>query len=333
MNEQLSGVFAPVVTPFWGDELRLDWLRENLQNLAKTDLKGYLALGSNGEFRSLSEGEQLQVLEVFAEEKADKVVMVGTACESTKLTMEKTRRAAEMGFPYASILTPNYFARQMNDEVFKGYYKRIADSSSVPILLYNAPGFTGGVTLSAECVVALAEHQNIVGIKDSSSAGPGGLLAYLARGKPLDGDGQLARDKQLDRDKHLAGGVRLDRDGRLGRTIDFAVLAGSANFFYPSLIQGAVGGVLSLANSLPSTCCELYRLYRDGSYNEALELHRKILRINRAVSGRFGVAGVKAAMDIAGMKGGEPRHPLRPLSEADRDSMKSIIEQLGDNVG
>ncbi len=297
MNEQLSGVFAPVVTPFWGDELRLDWLRENLQNLAKTELKGYLALGSNGEVRSLSEGEQLQVLEVFAEEKGDKVVMVGTACESTKLTVEKTRRAAEMGFPYASILTPSYFARQMSDEVFQGYYKRIADSSAVPILLYNAPGFTGGVTLSAGCVLALAGHQNIVGIKDSSSAGPGGLLAHL------------------------------------DRTIDFAVLAGSANFFYPSLIQGAVGGVLSLANSLPSTCCELYRLYREGSYDEALELHRKILRINRAASGRFGVAGVKAAMDVAGMKGGEPRHPLLPLAEADRASIRSIIEQLGVDVG
>ncbi len=297
MNEQLSGVFAPVVTPFQNDELRLDWLRENLQNLAKTGLKGYLALGSNGEFRSLSEGEQLQVLEIFAEEKGDKVVLVGTACESTKLTVEKTRRAAEMGFPYASILTPNYFARQMNDEVFKGYYTRIADSSAVPILLYNAPGFTGGVTLSTGCVLALAGHENIVGIKDSSPAGPGGLLAHL------------------------------------NRTIDFSVLAGSANFFYPSLIQGAVGGVLSLANSLPSTCCELYRLYREGSYDEALELHRKILRINRSVSGRFGVAGVKAAMDIAGMKGGEPRHPLRPLSEADRDSIRSTIEQLGDDVG
>ena len=321
MNEQLSGVFAPVVTPFQNDELRLEWLRENLQNLAKTGLKGYLALGSNGEFRSLSEGEQLQVLEIFAEEKGDKVVLVGTACESTKLTVEKTRRAAEMGFPYASILTPNYFARQMNDEVFKGYYTRIADSSAVPILLYNAPGFTGGVTLSTGCVLALAGHENIVGIKDSSPAGPGGLLAHLARGKPLDGDGRLARGKPL------------DGDGRLDRTIDFSVLAGSANFFYPSLIQGAVGGVLSLANSLPSTCCELYRLYREGSYDEALELHRKILRINRSVSGRFGVAGVKAAMDIAGMKGGEPRHPLRPLSEADRDSIRSTIEQLGDDVG
>jgi 4-hydroxy-2-oxoglutarate aldolase len=303
MNEQISGVFAPVVTPFLGDELRLDWLRENLQNLAKTGLKGYLALGSNGEFRSLSEGEQLQVLEVFAEEKGDKVVMVGTASESTKLTVERTRRAAKMGFSYASILTPNYFARQMNDEVFKGYYRRIADSAPIPILLYNAPGFTGGVNLSVECVVDLAGHPYIAGIKDSSPPGPGGLLAHLNK------------DKQLD------------------RAIDFSVLAGSANFFYPSLIQGATGGVLSLANPLPSTCCKLHRLYRKGSYDEALELHRKILQINRAVSGRFGVAGVKAAMDIAGMKGGEPRHPLRPLSVGQRDSIRSIVEQMEVKLG
>jgi 4-hydroxy-2-oxoglutarate aldolase len=296
-RERLSGVFAPVVTPFDGDEVRLDWLGSNLSKLAQTELRGYLALGSNGEFRSLTESEEMKVLEVFAAQKADKVVMVGTACESTRQTIEKTKRAAEMGFPFASILTPHYFARQMNDEIFSGYYRRIADSSPIPILLYNAPGFAGGVSLSAGCVLALAEHGNIVGIKDSSQAGPGGLLAEL------------------------------------GRSCEFCVLAGSANFFYPSLLLGAVGGVLSLANSLPGLCCELYRLYLEGSYERALELNRGIVRINRAVSGRFGVAGVKAAMDIAGFQGGEPRHPLKSLSEAERESVRNTIEQQGVKVG
>jgi 4-hydroxy-2-oxoglutarate aldolase len=297
MSDDFAGVFAPVVTPFLSDELRLDWLKQNLQQLARTGLKGYLALGSNGENRSLSEEEQLQVLEVFAEEKADRVVMVGIAAESTKLAVGKARRAAEMGFPYASLLTPSYFSRQMNDQVFKAYYTRVAESSPIPILLYNAPGFAGGISLSAGCVLALAEHPNIAGIKDSTPAGPGGLLAQL------------------------------------GDRSDFAVLAGSANFFYPSLVLGAVGGVLSLANSLPSLCCRLYRLYTEGSYDEALELHRTILRINRATSGRFGVAGVKAAVDLAGMMGGEPRHPLRPLTESERDSIRSVIEELEVEVG
>ena len=113
-KEKLSGVFAPVVTPFRSDEIALEELRFNLQKLNATDLAGYLALGSNGEFRSLTDKEQIQVLEVFAAERGDKVVMVGTGCESTKQTIEKSKLACEMGFDYVSILTPCYFPRQID---------------------------------------------------------------------------------------------------------------------------------------------------------------------------------------------------------------------------
>jgi len=289
IKQKLSGVFAPVVTPFKDDKLKLESLRENLQKLNNTDLSGYFALGSNGEFRSMSDEEQINVLEIFAQEKGKKVVMAGTACESTKQTIEKTKKVAEMGFDFASILTPCYFAKKMNDEVLTEYYMRIADSSSIPILIYNAPGFASGVQVSPKAVRELAQHENIVGMKDSSPAGP---------------------------NKYL---------GQLNTAQEFYVLAGSANFFYPSLHLGATGGILSLANALPVPCCKLYQLFLEGTYDKAQELHFRLQRLNVAVSGTYGIAGVKGAMDVTGFKGGEPRHPLMQITETEKDEIRKII--------
>ena len=288
-QKKLLGVFAPVVTPFSSDELALDDLRFNLQKLNKTHLTGYLALGSNGEFRSLTDKEQVRILEVFAEEKGDKVIMVGTGCESTKQTIEKSKLVCKMGFDYVSVLTPCYFAKQIDGAVLKSHYERIADSIDVPVLLYNAPGFTGGVRIPAQTIVQLSQHPNIAGMKDSSPEGPAKLFACL---DPAE---------------------------------DFHVLAGSANFFYPCLHLGAAGGVISLANTLPDSCCDLYRLFKEGKYDEASSLHFKLSRLNQVVSGAWGVAGVKAAMHIMGFKGGQPRGPLGAVTN---DAVEEIRRQI-----
>jgi len=288
-QKKLLGVFAPVVTPFSSDELALDDLRFNLQKLNKTHLTGYLALGSNGEFRSLTDKEQVRILEVFAEEKGDKVIMVGTGCESTKQTIEKSKLVCKMGFDYVSVLTPCYFAKQIDGAVLKSHYERIADSIDVPVLLYNAPGFTGGVRIPAQTIVQLSQHPNIAGMKDSSPEGPAKLLACL---DPAE---------------------------------DFHVLAGSANFFYPCLHLGAAGGVISLANTLPDSCCDLYRLFKEGKYDEARTLHFRLSWLNQAVSGAWGVAGVKAAMNIMGFRGGQPRGPLRAVTN---DAVEEIKRQI-----
>ena len=291
-KKKLSGVFAPVVTPFRSDEPALDDLRYNLKKLRETELTGYLALGSNGEFRSLSDKEQIQVLEVFAEEKDDKVVMVGTGCESSRQTIEKSKLVCEMGFDYVSVLTPCYFAKQIDGVTLKNHYERIADSIDIPVLLYNAPGFTGSVRIPIQTVLDVSRHPNIVGMKDSSPEGPARLLARLDFGE------------------------------------DFHVLAGSANFFYPSLHLGATGGVISLANALPEPCCELYRLFIEGKYDQARELHCKLARLNQAISGTWGVAGAKIAMDLTGFKGGQPRHPLKTVpNEAVKEIKRQIVSE------
>ncbi len=291
-KKKLSGIFAPVVTPFRSDEVALDDLRFNLKKLNQTELTGYLALGSNGEFRSLTDAEQIKILEVFAEEKGDKVVMVGTGCESTKQTIEKSKLVCEMGFDYASVLTPSYFPKQIDGAALRRHYERIADSIDIPLLLYNAPGFTG-MRIPPQTILELARHPNIVGMKDSSPEGPAKLLA------------------------------------RLDPAEDFHVLAGSANFTYPGLHLGASGGVVSIANYLPRPCSYLYQLFIEGRFNEARELHERISRLNQAVSGPWGVPGVKAAMNITGFRGGQPRYPLIPVSGDDARNIKQQMINEG----
>jgi len=292
-KKKLSGVFAPVVTPFSSDEISIDDLRFNLRKLNETDLTGYLALGSNGEFKSLSDREQIRILEIFAEEKGNKVVMVGTGCESTRQTIEKSKLAFEMGFDYVSLLTPHYFPGQIDGAVLQGYYERVADSVDIPVLLYNAPGFTGGVKIPTRTVVELSRHPNIVGMKDSSPTGPAQFLAHL---DPAE---------------------------------EFHVLAGSANFLYPSLHLGAPGGVISLANILPDPCCDLYRLFKRDRYDEAKELHSRLVRLNQAISGLWGVAGVKAAMNMTGFKAGQPRHPLKAVADEAAELIRQQIVNEG----
>ncbi len=290
---QLSGVFAPVVTPFSSDEIAIEDLRHNLRILGQSGLSGYLALGSNGEYKSLTEEEQDRVLKVFAEEKAGKTVMVGCGCESTVQTIARCRRAAEFGFEFASVLTPSYFPKRMDGPTLAAFFTRIADESPIPVLLYNAPGFAGGVQIPLKTVVELSRHPNIVGVKDSSSAGPTGMLTAL------------------------------DPDE------DFHVLAGSIGFFYPTLHLGAVGGIVSLANALPSPCCELYECFCAGAFDRARELHDTLSRLNRAVSGSAGVAGVKAAMDVTGFRGREPRHPLTSLGTDAISAIRAAIQAEG----
>lgn len=277
-KQKLSGVFAPVTTPFANDAVDVEALAFNLSKLRRTDLTGFLALGSTGEARSLTDEERMLVLKVFAEEKGDKVVMVGTGCESTWETIEKSHMAAQMGFDYVSVLTPHYFARQLDGPALLRHYERIAEEVAVPVLLYNAPQFAGGVQIPPDTVIELSRHINIVGIKDSSPAGPGQFMA------------------DLDPEE------------------DFSVLAGSPNFFYSSLHLGATGGVLSLANVVPNRCAELYDLFMQGNYEGARELSNLLIRLNQVISGTWGVAGVKTAMDLIGLKGGRPREPLMPIT-------------------
>jgi len=277
-KEKLSGVFAPVVTPFENNEIRCDWLTDNLKKMNQTGIAGYLALGSNGEFMSLSDDEQLKVLELFATNKGTKTVMVGAARESVKETVRFILNISGLGFDFVSVLPPHYFAKNVTDAVIEKYYLEVADQSPLPVLIYNAPGFASGVNIKPAVVAKLARHKNIVGMKDSS---PSGIVSYIA----------ATRENP-----------------------EFSILAGSADFFYTALIYGGCGGIISAANYVPGLTQELYEAFVAQDSVRAKELHFKIFNINQAVSGKHGVAGVKAAMNSLGFHGGEPRSPLIALN-------------------
>jgi len=291
-REKLSGVFAPITTPF--DEegnLLLDKLSSNIQKLNESRLRGYLVLGTNGEFKSLSEAERRKVLETVIKVSAkDKVIMAGTGRESTERSMIDTKEAAGMGIHFASLIAPSFFAKKMTDPVLLRHFRSIADASPVPVLLYNNPE-VAVVTFSTGLIGEISKHPNIVGMKDSSK---GNFASYL-----------------------LAAGS------------DFNLLAGSATFFLEALVMGGIGGVLSIANFAPEACCRVYDLWTAGKFEEARAEQYKLMTLNQKISGRFGIAGVKTAMDFFGFYGGPPRSPLLPLTAEENGKLQQDLAATG----
>jgi len=283
------GVFAPITTPFdEKGEVAYEKLLENMRFYAKSGLKGYLALGSNGENKSLTNSEKEKVLDTIIKNKGShQVVMAGCIFESTKETVEFAKIAQGLGADFITLLPPSYFKKEMTDPVLLRYFTDVAGSLTTPCLVYNAPQFSGGTTLSVNLVKDLARHPNIVGVKDSST---GNIESFLFAVRDI-----------------------------------FNVMPGSANFFMNGLIMGSPGGVVSLANVFPEITCKLYELIIKKQYEEAFKLNEKVIQLNKTVSGTGGVAAVKYAMDLAGLYGGNPRLPLLPLSD---DVKKKIEDYL-----
>jgi 4-hydroxy-2-oxoglutarate aldolase len=292
LKAKMAGVFAPISTPFAEDEaLDLDALRFNLERYAAAGLLGYLALGSNGENRSLTEEEKLAVLGTIVRGKGPgQVVMAGATYDAQRDTERFLRQAADLGADFGLVLSPGYFRKQMTDEVLFRYFSTVADTSPLPILLYNAPGFCG-VTLSPALVGRLAAHPNIAGMKDSASSGVENFL-------PFESD-------------------------------SFHVLAGSANFLLAAMLGGSPGGTVSLANSFPAMAMDLFRCGQARDEVRGVPLQDRVTRINKTISGQYGVSGVKAAMNLAGYRGGVPRRPLLPLTQEQVDAMRRTFEQEG----
>ena len=294
IKEKLSGIYPPIMTPFEDQKVAYERLAENIQKYNSTALRGYMPVGSNGEFRSLTDEESLKIIETVANNKAaDKVLMACTQRESAYATIEFTKKAADNGIEFASVLTPHYFAKRMNDEALIKYFIEIADNSPVPVLLYNSPGYAGGVAVSVDAVGLLSAHPNIVGMKDGTKERMSAYIDILPKGA------------------------------------EFYILAGTISKFYTGLLDGGIGGVLSMANYLPELCCQLYQLYLDGNTEEGMLMHDRLCDLNKKLGGKYGVAGVKGAMDLLGYYGGDPRIPLLPLTKEERAELKDNMAQEG----
>lgn len=291
---EIRGVIPPVITPFTetGD-VSYPALVANLKRWNETALAGYLILGSNSEFVYLSEAEKIRVLEVArAHIPANKVMIAGTGCEATEATISLTRKAAALGADFAMVVTPGYYKPQMRPRNLIAHYRHVADASPIPVFLYNVPQFTG-VILDPPTVGQLAEHGNIVGMKDS--AGNVAVFAQYVRHAPP----------------------------------DFLLFVGSAPVFLPALSLGAHGGILAVANCAPEACCTLYSLFQEGKLHEAREQQFKLFPAIEAVTSRFGIGGLKVAMDMLGYEGGWPRPPLLPPTDEERLQIRQALEQAG----
>lgn len=286
----LRGVFTPIVTSF--DEhgqVAHHKIEFNLGKWNQTGLSGYIVLGSNGENVYLNEREKVDVLKTARQAiPREKLMIAGTSCESTVNTIALTEKAAGTGADAAIIINPSYYKSQMTTPVLVNHYRVIADASPIPIVIYNLPPATG-IDLSADLLVELSQHPNIIGVKDTSGNMP-----------------------------------------KMGETIrradpSFQVLAGSSNFFYPSLAIGVTGGILALANVAPDESVELFSLFNAGEIEKGRDLHLRMLPVNLAITSRFGVGGLKAALDMVGFYGGSPRLPLLPLDNERRQEMQNIL--------
>lgn len=293
IRNKLSGVFAPITTPFTANgDVDYKGLEKNMEFYAKSGIKGYLALGSNGENKNLTNEEKLKVLEVIMKNKgSDQVVMAGCIFESTFETIDMAKKMEAYKPEFFTLLPPSYFKKQMTDPVLLKYFTDVADAVNTPCLVYNAPQFCGGTTLSISLIKNLTKHPNIVGVKDSSTGNIENILFAV-------------RDT-------------------------FNVLAGSANFFMTTLLMGGCGGIISLANAFPAMTVELYELIVAKDYAKAIALNDRMIQINKAVSGKGGVAAVKYAMDLAGIVGGDARLPLLPLDDDIKQGIKSKLEAEG----
>jgi 4-hydroxy-2-oxoglutarate aldolase len=265
-------------------------IRANIPRWLERGVRGIVALGSNGEAPLLDEHESDVVIGAAREAiPSDRLLLAGTGRESTKATIDASKRAAALGADAVLVRTPSYFKPRMTSDAFVAHYTAVADATPVPVLLYNYPAVTG-VTFLPDAVRRLATHPNIVGIKETT-VDAAQIAAYV--------------DVSCDQ--------------------DFSVLAGSAPGFYPALCLGAQGAILAAACVVPRLCVQLLEGFLRGDHARARELQRRLIPIAVAVTSGHGVPGLKAAMQITGYTGGLPR---APLSEASADAVASLRSTL-----
>lgn len=294
---ELSGILPPIITPFTRDD-RLDErsLRDNARRWMATRLAGIVTLGTNGESAYVDDDEADRIVSIVREEvPRQKLLIAGTGRDSTRATIAASRHAAAAGADAVLVRAPSFFKSQMNAAAFMGHYRAVADASPVPVLLYNFPaGF--GVDVPGTAIEQLAQHPNILGIKQS-----GGDLGKIAD------DAAMARSL----------------------TKRFFVMCGAAPILHAAIVSGAVGGILAVACVVPDLCVDLYSLAVTGRHDEARELQQRLTPLAKSVTSVFGVPGLKAALDLVGYVGGAPRSPLAPASAEIIATIRGQLQALG----
>jgi len=293
MNRPLEGVFVALTTPFEGDGVSTAKLKDNVRKLNATAVAGYLVLGSTGESVSLTDAESLELVEAVLEAASpEKKVLVGTAREWTKGTIDFTASLPARGIAAVLVRPPSYFKSKMTREALKAHYLGVADASRYPVLVYNMPQNTG-ISLEPRLVIDLASHPNIAGLKESS-----GSLSFLA---------EVVREVP-------------DR---------FRYFLGSGHVVYPGLEMGACGAILAVANAAPEMAAEIFRLFKAGRKDEARKLQLELVPLNKTLVEIYGIAGLKYAQDLRGYHGGPTRLPLLPVDDKGKAEIAALLKKAG----
>jgi 4-hydroxy-2-oxoglutarate aldolase len=289
----LQGIFPPLTTPFATDgTIAPAKLRENIARYNRLGLTGYVLNGSTGESVLLRWEEIYRLWEAAKESAAPgKVLIAGTGAESTAETIEHTNRAASLGFDAALVRTPHFYKPQMKVDALSEFYFRVADAARIPVLVYSVPIFTN-LQVDAHLIARVAQHPNIIGMKDSS------------------GDVEGVR-------KIIAVAPK-----------SFQTLVGSASTLFESLELGACGAILALANAFPELCVEIYDASRSGDSEAAHSLAQQLLAPAKILGPQYGIPGLKYALDRLGYYGGPPRPPLLTLSEAAKLEIDVMLPNL-----
>jgi len=347
----LHGIFPPITTPFYPDgKLYFKKLEANVEQYSKTPLAGIVALGSTGEAILLSEQERRDVLKTTREAAVPhKVLIAGTGSESAAETLHLTEYAAELGYDVAMVRTPHYYKNQMQPANILAFYRTVADRSPLPVIIYNFPQATG-YDIPAEIVIELAEHPNLIGIKESS--GDVEKVRRMVEGtrdvkrsatvtetfeavtpRMLKAGGQIhGQGGELVSVEALTGGVKSSSAAvsviaglkTRQKKVGFQVLVGAAQKLDPSLQAGAVGAILAFADAAPTACYEIYAAWKEGDFELARLKQERIAKAAQRVVSELGIPGMKHAMDFNGYFGGPVRLPLLTLTA----DLRAEVEQL-----
>jgi 4-hydroxy-2-oxoglutarate aldolase len=291
---KLEGIFPPIATPFdYEGNLYKAKVRHNVEKWNKTALAGYVVCGSTGESVYLTTEEKIQLWEWVAEWAApEKLLLAGTGMESVRETVDLTNRAAALGYKAAMVRTPHYYKNLLNNPAAQTlYYRAVADQAKIPLMIYNWPQATG-VDIAPEAVAEISHHPNVIAIKESSG--------------------------------NLEKVMRMIREVKPG----FRVLVGSAPTLWPSLAVGAAGAVLAFANAAPYATIAIWEAHRTRDAEAGLDWQNRIGHPAHVVTTKYGVPGLKYAMDLNGYYGGPPRLPLTVLSPEVKKEIEEAFRDL-----
>ena len=289
----LSGIYPPIPTPFTTNEqLALDQLAANVQRWLAQPLDGLVTPGSNSEAAFLTPAEKLAIWNQCGTllRGTGKQLIAGTGAETTAETIALTQAAAAAGATAALVITPSFFKAAMTHSALVAHFQQVADAAPIPILVYNVPAFTG-IDLTPATILALAEHPRIVGMKDSSA--------------------NVSKVAQV-----------------LAAQPQFQVFSGSGSALLPFLSIGAVGGIMALANIAAVPLRRMLDAFAVGDLATARRVQLALVELNTAITARYGVPGLKYALDQLGWYGGPSRRPLQPLSDAARADLDRLLHDL-----